>query len=405
MNLTARRDTALLICLVLSLGLLAGPSAAAPSGPPVRIGSALSLTGPSASLAIFRKVAGEIAVEQLNRKNGLLGRPVEWTVLDDQSKPELTRSHYERLITLDKVDLVMGAFGTASILAAIPVVQRYQKLFVTDSMAMPHLSTYDMHFPGSGVGQDPARTFPTTVYEALAATGRPPKTIAIVTSKFPSVYFISVGARNLAATRGMDVVLYLEFEVGTRDFGPIAARIKDANPDFLWVGALGLDGNMLLDALKKIDYGPRGHFYLFPAPGPMLQTPAATLALAVTTFEELPPFTDNPVATEFIKVFHERAAKQKLPYPAVENQAALSYSAWQILEAAVTATKSLDDKVLARWLKTNRVDTIIGKLRFDGPTNFGDDLYRLKQVQDGRWVVVWPREWATPGTRLIYPAP
>ena len=59
-----------------------------------------------------------------------------------------------------------------------------------------------------------------------------------------------------------------------------------------------------------------------------------------------------------------------------------------MLEAAVNATKSLDDKVLAQWLKKNRVDTVLGKLHFDGPNNYGDDLTKIKQVQDGKWVVV-----------------
>ncbi len=74
-----------------------------------------------------------------------------------------------------------------------------------------------------------------------------------------------------------------------------------------------------------------------------------------------------------------------------------------VLEAAVTATKSLDDKVLGQWLKKNRVDTIIGRVRFDGPNNYGDDLSKIKQVQDGKWVVVWPKEWAAPGARLLGP--
>jgi branched-chain amino acid transport system substrate-binding protein len=69
----------------------------------------------------------------------------------------------------------------------------------------------------------------------------------------------------------------------------------------------------------------------------------------------------------------------------------------------VTATKSLDDKVLGQWLRKNRVDTIIGKLRFDGPNNYGDDLFKVKQVQDGKWVVVWPKEFAAPGARLLPP--
>ena len=67
------------------------------------------------------------------------------------------------------------------------------------------------------------------------------------------------------------------------------------------------------------------------------------------------------------------------------------------------ATGSLDDKTLARWLKVNRVETITGKVRFDGPNNYGDDVSKLKQVQDGRWYVVWPKEFAAPGRKLLAP--
>ncbi len=100
---------------------------------------------------------------------------------------------------------------------------------------------------------------------------------------------------------------------------------------------------------------------MYPAPGPMVQAPEAKNALAATIFEQDPPFTNNPGAAEFVKVFNERAAKAGLPYTGVETQAAASYSAWQVLDAAVTATKSLDDKVLADWLRKNRVDTDPGQ--------------------------------------------
>ena len=69
----------------------------------------------------------------------------------------------------------------------------------------------------------------------------------------------------------------------------------------------------------------------------------------------------------------------------------------------MTATKSLDDKVLANWLRKNEVGTIQGVLRFNGPNNYGDDLMRVKQVQNGRWVVVWPKSVAAPGAKLIVP--
>ncbi len=376
---------------------------AAPSGPPIRIGGTLALTGPLAPTALLHKIAGELYVEELNKGNGLLGRPVEWVLLDDQSKPDLTRSLYEKLITVDKVDLLMGPYATSGILAAMGVAQRYGKVFVHHSFGMPHLAKYEMHFPTAAFGFEPNVTLPTTVFNGLAATANPPKTVAILTSKFPSAQFQSNGAREVAEKRGLKVVLYLEYEFGTRDWGALAARVKDAKADFLWVGALGLDGNQLLEAMKKLDYTPPRHFHLFPAPGPLALAPEGKLALSSTVFEEHPPFMTNPSAARLVPLYRERATKANLPYPYLDTQAAGSFAAWQILEAAVTATKSLDDKAMGQWLRANRVDTIIGKLRFDGPNNYGDDLFKVKQVQDGKWVVVWPREFAAPGARLLPP--
>ena len=377
--------------------------AAAPSGPPVRIGGTLALTGPLAPTALLHKIAGEIYVEELNKANGLLGRPVEWVLLDDQSKPDVARSLYEKLITVDKVDLLMGPYATSGILAAMGVAQRYQKLLPHHTFGMPHLAKYEMHFPTAPFGPEPQRTVPTTIFDALAATSQPPKSVAIVTSKFPSAQHQSSGARDVAEKRGLKVPLYLEYEFGTRDFGAIAARIKDANADVLWIGALGLDGNQLLEAMKKLDYMPPRHFHLFPAPGPLAVAPDGKLALSTTVFEEHPPFLNNAGAARLVPLFKERAAKANVPYPYVDTQAASSFAAWQLLEAAVTATKSLDDKVLGQWLRKNPVDTIIGKLRFDGPNNYGDDLFKVKQVQDGKWVVVWPKEFTAPGARLLPP--
>ena len=382
---------------------LAGTAEAAPSGPPIRIGGTLALTGPLAPTALLHKIAGEIYVDELNKGNGLLGRPVEWVLLDDQSKPDLTRSLYEKLITVDKVDLIIGPYATGNILAGMGVAERYGKIYVHHTFGMPHLAKYDMHFPTAAFGPEPNRTVPTTVFDALAATSKPPKTVAIVTSKFPSAQFQSAGAKDVAEKRGLKVPLYLEYEFGTRDFGAIAARIKDTNADFLWIGALGLDGNQILEALKKLDYTPPRHFHLFPAPGPLAVAPDGKLALSTTMFEEHPPFTANPGAARLVPLFRERATKANVPYPYVETQAAGSFAAWQVIEAAVTATKSLDDKVLGQWLRKNPVNTIVGRLRFDGPNNYGDDLFKVKQVQDGKWVVVWPREYAAPGARLLPP--
>ncbi len=377
-----------------------GLARAQPSGNPIKVGGTLALTGPFAATGLVHKVTGEIFIDELNQRGGLLGRPVQWVLKDDQSKPDVARTLYEQLITSDNVDLLIGPYATGNILSAMGVAQRHGKIIVHHTFGIPKLAKYDRQFPAWSFGPVPEDTTPNLVLDALAASANPPKTIAVVTSKFPSVHFVSLGAREVAKKRGLQEVLFLEWDFGNRDFGPIAGRIKEADPDFIWTGALGLEGNQLLDAMKKIDYKPRNHFYHFPAPGPMVTAPEANGALSVTIFEAHPPFTDNPVAARFVEEFRARATQANMPETSVDTQAAASYSAWQVIEAAVKANNSLDDKTLAEWLRANTVDTIQGKLRFNELGNFGDDLNRVKQVQDGKWLTVWPKEWAAPGATI-----
>lgn len=396
MNTVSRRGA-----MGLTLAGLAGAAGwARAQGAPIRIGSTLALTGPLSATAQIHKIVGEIYVDQVNAKGGWLGRKLEWVLKDDQSKPDLARTLYEQLVTADKVDLLMGPYATGAILSAMGVAQRYGKVLVHHTLGIPSLAKYEMQFPGWSLGSDPATTVPNTVFDALAAGPKPPKTVAVVTSKFPSIQFMSAGAREVLKKRGLQEVLFLEWDFGNRDFGPIANRVKDAKPDFVWVGAIGLEGNLLLDAMKKIDYVPPQHFYLYPSPGPLVSLPEAKNALSVTIFEEQTPFTNAPGAAEFVKIYRERATAAKLPDPSVEVQAAASYTAWQILESGVLATKSLDDKAIAAHLKANGATTIQGKLRFNGTGNYGDDLMRVKQVQNGHWTVVWPKEFTAGGAKL-----
>jgi branched-chain amino acid transport system substrate-binding protein len=381
-----------------------GLSEAQPAGKPIRIGQTLSLTGPLGQTGLTHKIVSEIFVDQINKHGGLLGRPVEYVLLDDQSKADVARTLYERLITSDKVDLILGPYGTGAILASMGVAQRYHKIFIQNTLGIPDQATYEWHFAATVSGSEPQRTLPAKLFEAYRSTAHPPKTMAIVTSKFPSAQYMAQGTREAAKENGVEVVLYLEYDFGTRDYGAIAARVKDANPDLLWVGALGVEGNQLLEALQKLDYKPPRHFYLYPSSGPMAVLPAADGALSLTNFEDGLPYTAKPENAEFARLFAERAEKAGLPYPHVDSQAGNEYSGWQILVAAVNATQSLDDKKLAEWLDKNEVDTVVGKRDFAGKWHTSrNDHQELRQVQDGRWVVVWPPDRATPGVKLIAP--
>ena len=398
----SRRDVVAGLAGLSTLGI--GGIARGQAKPPLKIGQTLSLTGPLAQTGLVHQISSEIFVDQINAKGGLLGRPVQYVLLDDQSKPDVTRTLYERLLTAEKVDLIMGPYGTAAILAAMGVAARYKKLFIQNTMGTPQLATYQWHFAATVGGAEPNKTTPNIVLDAYASTGHAPKSIFIAVTKFPSAIFMAEGVREIANKRGIKVLEYLEYDFGTRDFGPIAARVKDADPDLMWLGNLGIDGNLLLEALAKFDYTPKRHFYLYPSSGPLATLPAAENAVSTTNFEDVKPFTDDPVGAEFARLFRERAEKAKLPYAHADSQSANEYSAWQILTAAVNATKSLDDKTLAEWLEKSEVSTLMGTRDFKGKWHQNSkDITRVRQVQKGQWVCVWPTDGATPGHKLVAP--
>ena len=147
----------------------ASGTAQAPSGPPIRIGSTLALTGPLSATAQIHKIVGEIYIEQANKRGGWLGRPLEWVLKDDQSKPDLARTLYEQLVTVDKVDLLFSPYATPAILSAMGVAQRYNKVLVHHTFGIPSLAKYENSFPAWSLGADPGNTVPATVFDALAA--------------------------------------------------------------------------------------------------------------------------------------------------------------------------------------------------------------------------------------------
>ena len=140
---------------------LSGLARAQTAGPPIRVGSTLALTGPLARRRRRSTSSSARSISsKLNKRGGLLGRPVEWIVKDDQSKPDLARTLYEQLVTADKVDLLMGPYATGAILSAMGVAQRYDKVLVHHTFGIPSLAKYDMQFPAWSLGPDPATTVP-----------------------------------------------------------------------------------------------------------------------------------------------------------------------------------------------------------------------------------------------------
>jgi branched-chain amino acid transport system substrate-binding protein len=385
--------------------------AAAPSGDPIRIGGALALTGPFAPTAKIHEIVAEEFVEMLNEQGGLLGRPVEWTVLDDESQAEQSAALYERLITQDGVDLVMGPYGTGSITAAMAVAERYGYVFPHHTASLTYAYTYDKHFPTWFVGLNTHHTTPRKVYEAYESLGDDaPQTVAFVTNRFPGTDFLVYGvdegsgaleagggALAVAEEMGLEVVLDLSFDIGTTDFSGIAQRVAEADADLLYVGALGEDGTNLLASLAQLDYSPRHHFYQWPAPGPMLAAgELADGATSVTIFEPYEPYLSNVGAQDLVERYRAGAEEEGLAYTDPETQAGASWAAWQVLVAGVEGCQCLDHDDIAEYLLNNPVETVQGTFEYRADEqNYCDDIQTIKQIQDGGWYVVHPEDAAT----------
>ena len=190
----------------------AEPSGGAPSGEPIVVGSTLPLTGPLSATGVIHQIAGEQFVAQLNENGGLLGRPVEWLVLDDESDQANVATLYERLISEEQVDLIIGPYATPLIISAMAVAERHGYVMPQHTAVLAPLMTYECQFPAWSIGPEPEVYVPEQVYDALESLDEPPSTIAFVTNQSGSTDFITHGqpdsdgpnAVSIAEERGLE---------------------------------------------------------------------------------------------------------------------------------------------------------------------------------------------------------
>jgi branched-chain amino acid transport system substrate-binding protein len=383
------------------------------SDEPIQVGGTLSLTGFLAPTAAIHEAVGEVFVERINEQGGLLGRPVEWVLLDDESVPDQAAALYERLITEDEVDLVIGPYGTGNITAAMAVAERYGYVFPHHTASLTYAYNYACHFSSWSTGLHPNITNPNLVYDAIESSGTTPETIGFVINEFPGTMFIAYGqpgtdeggAVSEAEARGYEVVLDINFPTAITDWAPIAAQVAEADPDFLYIGGLGVNAADLITAMNAIDYSPDGMFTQWDAPGPLLGTEGSDGIMSVTIFEQHPPFIDDPEVVEVAADINQALADAGIPFTDVETQAAASWTAWEYLQQAAEGAGSLDQQAMCDYLLENGAQTLFhGDIEFyPDEQNYYVDLSKIKQIQDGGWYVVYPEEFAAPDRSVNYP--
>jgi len=222
------RRSAALIAAVVATGFSLGTGPRAEAQQPIRIGASLSQTGSLATLGQNRLRGYQLCVKRANEKGGVLGRRIELIVEDDQSKAPTAVAIYEKLITQDKVDAVLGPFSSAIVEAVVDLNEKYKMPMVGSGGAS---SIFKKGRKFVFMSQSPAEVYLEGLVDMSARKGL--KTIAVINEDtlFPKA--AAQGTAELAKKRGLQVVLAEAYPKGTTDFSGILGRVKAANPDVL----------------------------------------------------------------------------------------------------------------------------------------------------------------------------
>jgi branched-chain amino acid transport system substrate-binding protein len=191
----------------LALSLASPAPCAAQTGQPIRIGYSMALTGGLAPNGKSALLAQKIWEEDINARGGVLGRPVKLIYYDDKSAPAEVPAIYTKLLDIDKVDLLMGAYATAQLAPAMPIVIARKKLFIgLLGLAVNSEFNYLNYFAMIPSGPVPKPAFTRDFFALGMAQNPKPQTVAIVAADQEFSINASEGARETAKSLGLKLV-------------------------------------------------------------------------------------------------------------------------------------------------------------------------------------------------------
>src|ERR1700692_1750014 len=222
----------------LVVGLGSFSAAFAQSGNPIRIGMSLALTGAGASPSKVVNTALDLWRDDINAKGGLLGRPVELVIYDYQSAPANVPIIYTKLITVDKVDLLLGPYGTNFVAPAMPTIIQNKKLTISfTAIGINDKFQYDKYFSMVSVGPEGVNSFSIGFFDMAAAQKPKPETVAILAADAEFAQGAAQGAREEIKKHGFKLVYDKSYPPATADFAPVVRAVQAANPDIVYIGA------------------------------------------------------------------------------------------------------------------------------------------------------------------------
>jgi branched-chain amino acid transport system substrate-binding protein len=333
----------------------------------IKIGSSMAMTGGLGPNGKSALLAWKIWEEDVNAKGGLLGRKVKLIYYDDQSNPSTVPGIYTKLLDVDKVDLVVGGYATAMLAPAMPVIMQHKKTFIgLLGLAVNSEFNYPNYFVMIPSGPNPKPAFTKGFFDIAMAQNPKPKTVAIVAADQEFSRNASDGARENAKALGLQIVYDKSYPPSTTDYSSIVRAIQATNPDIVVVCSYPPDSVGIIRAVNEIGFKPKliGGGMV----GPQNTAMKAQLGPLLNGFVNydfwLPvPKMQFPGVEDLMKKYQARAGAEGVD-PLGYYMAPQAYAQLQVLEQAITATKSLDDQKLADYIRANTFKTVLGDVKF-----------------------------------------
>jgi branched-chain amino acid transport system substrate-binding protein len=358
---------------------------------PVRIGASIAITGGDAIQGGYVREGYLLCQKHVNEKGGVLGRPMEFLIRDDGSDPKTAVGLYETLITEDKVDAVMGPYGSPITDAVADVTEKHRKLMVAPAAATT--SIWEKGRRSLIMVLSPLEASTEGTIDLAARHGL--KTIALIGSLARPA--IIKGALELARKQGLEVVVHETFPAGTTDFSAILNNVKAAKPEVLVVGAPVAEAIAFTRQVRELDvdvkmYGatPGGAF-------PDYYKTLGNTAEFVYSGSQWEPGLPYPGNQEFVAAYQQEFTR------APASNAAASYAGCQLFVDAVKRADSLDSDKLREVLLKLKSQTVIGDFAVDERGFQVAHKAITIQWQDGQSAVVWPDAAATSKPRFPTP--
>ncbi len=360
---------------------------------PVKIGMSMPQTGSLGAGGQAALVALRMWVEDINAKGGLLNRQVELIAYDDQTNPANTPGIYTKLLDVDKVDLLIAPYGTGLLLMGNFSFQVNAKV------------QHDMWFNNSPWND--ASSWSDGFFEAGKKAGA--KTVAVLAADNDFAQNLANGARELAKKANITSVYDQNYPPTTTDFSSLIRGIRAAKPEIVFVMSYPNDSVAIVRAVNEIGVGSQVQLFGGGMVGlqftPIMSS-LGSLLNGITNYNSYVPGMKYPGIEDFLQRYAKKAAEAKVD-PLGFYLPPFNYAIGQILEQAVNATKSLDQKKLAGWLHANEVKTVVGAIRWDKNGEWAKARVVQAQFrgivdkdveqfrQPGKQVVIYPSDYQT----------